>query len=154
MVVVVVVLLAAESLSTGNADFDEEEDEDVDEDEEEEDDEVITLLEVILFKAGTTEDETSPDGKWGSLLCDGGLRFNCSTAAGWPVPNWLSLHCVMGPLDNEENDVDDEWKLAPDEFCNCVVSRTADTANFALAESKVRWDEEWLDDDVECWSGV
>lgn len=60
----------------------------------------------------------------------------------------------MGPLDNDDNDGEDEWELAPDEFCSCVVSLTADTANFALAESKVRWDEEWLDDDVECCSGV
>lgn len=65
-----------------------------------------------------------------------------------------NLHSVMGPLDNDDNDGEDEWELAPDEFCSCVVSLTADTANFALAESKVRWDEEWLDDDVECCSGV
>lgn len=48
------VLLVAESLRTGKADFDD----------------VITLLEV-MFKAGTTEGETSPDGRWESLLCDG-----------------------------------------------------------------------------------
>lgn len=43
----------------------------------------------------------------------------------------------MGPLDNDDDD-EDECELAPDEFCSCAVSLTADTANFALAESKVR----------------